>query len=111
MVEIGVAREILSYYERPKRTENFKPGKKHYETHRVKILKLECLENITNVTSLSTLLVIVLLEEMAVEEDIGRFQILMAEVATLLENVASLIRLAALAERLVTSAENATKMI
>lgn len=61
---------------------------------------------------------IVLLEEMAVEEVIGEIPdphlefpvTTVAEVATLLENVASLIRLATLVERLVTSAENATKM-
>ncbi|GFT75531.1 hypothetical protein NPIL_63181 [Nephila pilipes] len=85
---------------------------------RVKILKNECLENVTNVTSLGTLLVIVLLEEMAVEEDIGEIPdshfefpvTTVAEVTTLLKNVASLIRLATLEERLVTSAENTTKM-
>ncbi|GFU11311.1 hypothetical protein NPIL_211871 [Nephila pilipes] len=55
---------------------------------------------------------------MAVEEDIEdipnphlEFPVTtVAEVATLLENFASLIRLAILVERLVTSAENATKM-
>ncbi|GFT60802.1 hypothetical protein NPIL_47781 [Nephila pilipes] len=85
---------------------------------RVKNLINEYLKNVTNATSLGTLLVIVLLEEMAVEDDIGEipdphleFPITtVAEVATLLENVTSLIRLATLVERLVTSAENATKM-
>ncbi|GFT93683.1 hypothetical protein NPIL_318551 [Nephila pilipes] len=75
-------------------------------------------ENVTNVISLGTLLVIVLQEEMAVEEDIGeipdpdlKFPITtVAEVSTLIENVVSLKRLATLVERLVTSAENATKM-
>ncbi|GFS92421.1 hypothetical protein NPIL_495581 [Nephila pilipes] len=85
---------------------------------RVKISKNECLENVTHVTSLGTLLFIVLLEEMAVEEGIEEITdphlefraTNVADVATLLENVASLIRLATLVERLVTSAENETKM-
>lgn len=59
------------------------------------------------------------LVETAVEEDIAEIQDLhlefpvttVAEVATLLGNVASLIRPATLVERLVTSAENVTKMI
>ncbi|GFS93070.1 hypothetical protein NPIL_652031 [Nephila pilipes] len=86
---------------------------------RVKISKNERFENVTNVTSLGTLLVIVLLEEIAVEVDIGEIPdphpefpfTTVVEVATLLENVASLIRLAVslirltVVERLVTSAE------
>ncbi|GFS40795.1 hypothetical protein NPIL_186621 [Nephila pilipes] len=85
---------------------------------RVKISKNECLENATNVTSLGTLLVIVLLEEMTVEEDMEEIPdpqldfpvTTAAKVTTLLENVANIIRLATLVERLVTSVENATKM-
>ncbi|GFU57017.1 hypothetical protein NPIL_151951 [Nephila pilipes] len=85
---------------------------------RVQISKNECLENVTNVRSLGTLLLIVVLEEMVVEEDIEEIPdphlefpvTTVTEVATFLENDASLIRLATLVERLVTSAENATNV-
>ncbi|GFT81703.1 hypothetical protein NPIL_189941 [Nephila pilipes] len=89
------------------RNENFKPGKKHYETHPSKDFEKRMLRKfVTNVTSLVTLLLIVLLEEMAVGEDIGEIPdphlefpvTTVAEVASLREDVASLIRLATFVE-------------